>query len=213
MYSTIRLLAIAFIFFSWCSRLRSDDRTINLADFQKRFFDSQLITHDHLFRNKYVVANLYIFDSTGKKSHSSTITFRSNDSNFVIETMNMITEVKLVTLLNNNNIIHIRIDKTGPAVLTDLKQLPQIPAQDANKIAWHNLDTSFESIGVGYFMYGTPKKSIVESVIDPTTTKDVVSNLKFSVGESIKVEGVFDGKVELYQHYTNNKIVLQGNRI
>ncbi len=57
-------------------------------------------------------------------------------------------------------------------------------------------------------MYGTPKKSIVESVIDPTTTKDVVSNLKFSVGESIKVEGVFDGKVELYQHYTNTKIVL-----
>lgn len=113
-----------------------------------------------------------------------------------------------IVILNKVNIANITVDNSGRAVLTGLKQQPSISEQNRAKVAWHNLDSSFELIGVGYFFHGGSSRSVADVILDDSTAKQIPANAKFSIGSTMNFDATMAGIVEDSSQFTNHKYVL-----
>ncbi len=185
------------------------NKTVDLQYIQKAFGDSLTPSHNFLFRDRFVLANNFTYSPSNEKILFSTIELKSNQLEFTLTTKNVATGNKRVTVLNRRCLSQMSIDTSGKTVLTNYGELPVL-ASDIQPY-WHHLDDSFESIGIGLFSYGMPKKTIAEYITDPQATPEASKMLTFTAGDTIKVELRSDSKTTetpSYRTFTNGEYIL-----
>jgi hypothetical protein len=158
----------------------------SFAQLKERFRATFPASIDYLYRDKSVSLDLFLPGADGKLIHKETVSYFSNRRRFCIETLDVESKVKVVTLLMDTTVANVSVDANGNAVLTSLTSLPAAAVEESDKVAWYTLNSSMEDVGIGLFRYGRRKKSIPEEFLDPKAP-EVPPHVSFSIADDIRV--------------------------
>ena len=202
----VSVLVVIVFLFGWTGPAVAQS---SFADLKAACNKAHQATHDHLYRDKYVKLTTYAFDEKGERRPKSIIEYRSNRTKFVIETTDIATQVSTITVLTSGGIAQLLRQPSGVSTITQLSTLPSAAGESAEQVKWHKIDRNLESVGIGFFHYGSNGNSVLESILDPKAPATLPPNVKIDMKTEITIN-LGDGRGSV-RKYTNGDYVLATN--